>query len=40
MHFLRMNVQEVLQIGKERKLRTKEATKKIIENILILTELA
>ena len=28
-----MNVQEVLQIGKERKLRTKEATKKIIENI-------
>jgi len=28
-----MNVQEVLQIGKERKQRTKEAVKKIIENI-------
>ena len=28
-----MNVQEVLQIGKERKARTKEAVKKIIENI-------
>ena len=28
-----MNVQEVLQIGKERKLRTKEAIKKIVENI-------
>ena len=28
-----MNVQEVLQIGKERKLRTKESVKKIIENI-------
>jgi hypothetical protein len=28
-----MNVQEVLQIGKERKLRTKEAVKKIVENI-------
>ena len=28
-----MNVQEVLQIGKERKTRTKEAIKKIIENI-------
>jgi len=28
-----MNVQEVLQIGKERKQRTKEAVKKIVENI-------
>ena len=28
-----MNVQEVLQIGKERKLRTKDAIKKIVENI-------
>ena len=28
-----MNVQEVLQIGKERKLRTKEAIKKIVANI-------
>ncbi len=28
-----MNVQEVLQIGKERKLRTKEAIKKVVENI-------
>jgi hypothetical protein len=28
-----MNVQEVLRISKERKLRTKEAIKKIIENI-------
>jgi len=28
-----MNVQEVLQIGKERKLRTKESVKKIVENI-------
>jgi hypothetical protein len=28
-----MNVQEILQIGKERKLRTKEAIKKIVENI-------
>ena len=28
-----MNVQEVLQIGKERKLRTKEAIKKLVENI-------
>jgi hypothetical protein len=28
-----MNVQEVLQIGKERKQRTKESVKKIVENI-------
>ena len=28
-----MNVQEVLQIGKERKQRTKDAVKKIVENI-------
>jgi hypothetical protein len=28
-----MNVQEVLKIGKERKVRTKEAVKKIIENV-------
>ena len=27
-----MNVQEVLQIGKERKQRTKDAVKKIVEN--------
>ena len=28
-----MNVQEVLQIAKERKTRTKESIKKIVENI-------
>jgi hypothetical protein len=28
-----MNVQEILQIGKERKQRTKDAVKKIVENI-------
>jgi len=28
-----MNVQEVLKIGKERKVRTKEAVKKLIENV-------